>query len=91
MDLIVKTISRLIGVPAISMFNKSSFLSEIWLCVPLFYRLCATSVNILSSSSLYCHYMFRPNRPSSGVHVVVMKVSTSHCNAVLFSYVVASD
>jgi hypothetical protein len=50
-----------------------------------FCRLRATSVNILSSFSLYsCHYMFRPNRPSSGVQVVVMKESAAHCEAVLF-------
>jgi hypothetical protein len=48
-----------------------------------FYRLCATSVNILSLFSLYCHYMFRPNRPSSGAQVVVMKEFAAHCNAVL--------
>jgi hypothetical protein len=29
--------------------------------------------------------MFRPNWPSSGVQVVVIKVSTAHCNAVLLS------
>jgi hypothetical protein len=52
-------------------------------------RLCATLVNI-HSSSLY-QYMFWPNRPSSGVQVVVMKESAAHCNAVLFSYAVASD
>jgi hypothetical protein len=28
-------------------------------------------------------YMFRPNRPSSGAQVVVMKESAAHCNAVL--------
>jgi hypothetical protein len=33
---------------------------------------------------LHCHYMFRPNRPSSGVVVVTVKL---FC----FSYVVASD
>jgi hypothetical protein len=32
---------------------------------------------------LYWHYMFRPNRPSSGVQVVVMEESAAHCNAVL--------
>jgi hypothetical protein len=37
------------------------------------FRQPATSVNILSSSYLYCHYMFRPNWPSSDVQVVVMK------------------
>jgi hypothetical protein len=44
---------------------------------------CATSVNILSSSSLYCHYMFRPTWPKSGVQVVVMKDPAALCNAVL--------
>jgi hypothetical protein len=29
------------------------------------------------------HNMFRANRPSSGVHVVVMKESAAHYNAVL--------
>jgi hypothetical protein len=38
-------------------------------------------VNILSLFSLYCHYIFRPNRPSSGVQVVVMEESAAHCNA----------
>jgi hypothetical protein len=57
----------------------------------IFCRLCATSVNIFSSLSLYCDYMFRPNRPSSGVQVVTMKESAAHCNSVLFSYAVASD
>jgi hypothetical protein len=56
--------------------------SESWLYVPLFCRVCAMSVNIVSSFSLYC-YMFRPNRPSSGVQVVVMKKSAAHCNALL--------
>jgi hypothetical protein len=28
--------------------------------------------------------MFRPNRPSSGVQVVVVKESVAHCKAVLF-------
>jgi hypothetical protein len=50
-------------------------------------RLCATSINILSSFSLYCHhYMFRRNRrTSSGVQVVVMKETAARCNAVLLS------
>jgi hypothetical protein len=48
-----------------------------------FCRTCATSVNILSPSCLYCHYMFRPNWPSSGVQVVVMKDSAFLCNAAL--------
>lgn len=46
------------------------------------HRLCATSVNILSSS-LYSHYLFRPSRPSSGVHVIVTKESAAHRNALL--------
>jgi hypothetical protein len=47
----------------------------LWLCVLLFCRLCASSVNILSPCSLCCHYMFRPNRPSSGVQIVVINDS----------------
>jgi hypothetical protein len=42
-----------------------------------FCRLFATSVNILSSFSLYWHYMFRRNWPSSVVQVVVMKESSA--------------
>jgi hypothetical protein len=30
-----------------------------------------------------CKYMFRPNRPPSGVQVAVMKECAAHCNAVL--------
>jgi uncharacterized protein (DUF111 family) len=30
------------------------------------------------------HNIFGPNRPSSGVQVVVMKESAGHCSAVLF-------
>jgi hypothetical protein len=44
-----------------------------------FCRLCATLVNILPPFSCYCLYMFRPNRPSSGVQVVVMKQSAADC------------
>jgi hypothetical protein len=40
---------------------------------------------IFSSFPLYFHYMVRPNRASSGVPVVVMKESASHCDAVLLS------
>jgi hypothetical protein len=47
-----------------------------------FYCLYAMLVNI-HSSSLYCHHMFLPNWPSSGVQVVVMKDSAAYCNAVL--------
>jgi hypothetical protein len=39
--------------------------------------LCSTSINILPSFSLYCLYMFRPNRPPSGVQLVVMKESAA--------------
>jgi hypothetical protein len=28
--------------------------------------------------------MFRPNRPSSGAHVLVVKDSAAHCKGVLF-------
>jgi hypothetical protein len=38
---------------------------------------------IFSSFSLNCHCMFRPNWPSSGVQVVVIKESDAHCNALL--------
>jgi hypothetical protein len=38
----------------------------------------------------YCHCMFRPNRPSSGVQVVVMKESAT-VMLFCFSYVVASN
>jgi hypothetical protein len=34
-------------------------------------------------SSLYCHYMFRPNRPSSGAQAVVIKEPATQSNAVL--------
>jgi hypothetical protein len=33
---------------------------------------------------LYWQYMFRPNRPSSGVQVVMNKESAAHCKAALF-------
>jgi hypothetical protein len=36
------------------------------------------SVNIFSSPSLYCRYMFWPDWPSSGVQVVVMKDFAVH-------------
>jgi hypothetical protein len=34
--------------------------------------------------------MFRPNWPSSGVQVVVVKDSAAYCNAVLFPPIVVS-
>jgi uncharacterized membrane protein len=37
------------------------------------------------------HYMFLPNRPSSGVQVVVVKDSTAHCNAVIFAPIVVAS
>jgi hypothetical protein len=55
---------------------------DLTLC-PTIFHLCAKSINSPSSSYLYCHYTFRPNLPSSGVKVVVLKESTAHCNAVL--------
>jgi hypothetical protein len=56
----------------------------IWICLLLLCYLWATSVNILSSFSLYWHYKFRPNQPPSGVKVVLIKESSAHCKAVLF-------
>jgi hypothetical protein len=35
--------------------------------------------------------MFQPNQPSSGVQVVMMKVSAAHCNAVLLYYWSSSE
>jgi hypothetical protein len=49
------------------------------------------SLNMLSPSALYFHYMFRPNWPSSAVQVGVLKESATRCNVALLSYVVASD
>jgi hypothetical protein len=68
-------------VSKVIIFNCSILLH----CIDLTLRsafccLCAMLVNILSSFSLYCHYMFWPNWPSSGVQVVVMKESVAHCN-----------
>jgi hypothetical protein len=48
-----------------------------------FFAVCAMSVNILLSFSLYCYYMFQPNWPSAGVQIVVMNESAAHCNAVM--------
>jgi hypothetical protein len=60
-----------------------SKLDFLWLCVLLLRRKCDASVTVLSSFSLYCHYMFRPNRPSSGVQVIVIKKSAVLYNAFL--------
>jgi hypothetical protein len=35
--------------------------------------------------------MFRPNWPSSGVHVVMVKVSAAHCNAGFFPPIVVAS
>jgi hypothetical protein len=43
-----------------------------------------TSFTILSSYSFIGHFMFRPNWPSSGVQVVMVKDSAVHCNAWFF-------
>jgi hypothetical protein len=39
---------------------------------------------------LYCLYKFQPNRPSSGVQVVLVKDSAAHCNAVFFPPIVVT-
>jgi hypothetical protein len=54
-------------------------------------RLCATSFTIVSSYSFIRHYTFRPNWPSSGVQVVMIKYSAAHCNAVFFLAVVVAS
>jgi hypothetical protein len=41
--------------------------------------------------SVYWRYIFRPNRPSSGVEAVVIKESAAHCNAVSFLSCGSSD
>jgi hypothetical protein len=40
----------------------------------------------VQSRSFLFHYMFRPKWPSSGAHVVVLKVSAAHSNAVFFLF-----
>jgi hypothetical protein len=54
-------------------------------------RLCTTSFTILSSYSFVGHCMFRPNWPSSGVQVVMVKGSAVHCNAVLILHIVLAS
>jgi hypothetical protein len=51
-------------------------------------RLCATSFTILSSYSFIGHYMFRPNRPSSRIQVVMVWDSAGHCNTGFFPPIV---
>jgi hypothetical protein len=34
--------------------------------------------------------MFRPNWPSSGVQIVMVKDSAAHCNAVFFPFIVVA-
>jgi hypothetical protein len=55
------------------------------LCVPLL-AVCI-QVPLIFTRLLFIlyHYIFRPNRPSSGVQFVVAKESAGHCNAVLLS------
>jgi hypothetical protein len=36
-------------------------------------------------------YMFRPNWPSSGVQVVMVKDSAAHCNAIFFPPIVVAS
>jgi hypothetical protein len=43
------------------------------------------------SYSFIGHYMFRPNRPSSGVQVIMVKDSAAHCNAVFFLPIVVAS
>jgi hypothetical protein len=57
----------------------------------ILYRLCATSFTILSSYSFIGRYMFRPNWPSSGAQVVMVKDSATHCNAVFFPPIVVAS
>jgi hypothetical protein len=44
----------------------------------------ATSFTIHSLYSIIGHYVLRPNGPSSGVQVVMVKDSAAHCNTVIF-------
>jgi hypothetical protein len=39
----------------------------------------------------YCHYMFQPSWPSSGVRVVMVKDSAAHCNAVFCPPIVVTS
>jgi hypothetical protein len=41
--------------------------------------------------SLFGHYMFRPNLPSSNVQVFMVKDSAAHCNEVLFPPIVVAS
>jgi hypothetical protein len=54
---------------------------DLTLCFAFMPSIC--DVGYYSLGFLYCHYMFRHNRPSSCVQVVVMKESAGHCNAIL--------
>jgi hypothetical protein len=64
------------------------YFSILFHCIYLTYeflcRLSATSFIILSSYYLIAQYTFRPDWPSSGVQVVMVKDSAAHCNAVFF-------
>jgi hypothetical protein len=69
----------------------SILLHYVDLTYELLCRLCATSLTILSSCSLIGKYVFRPNWPSSGVQVVMVKGSAAHCNAVFFPPIVVAS
>jgi hypothetical protein len=64
--------------------SNASVNASVYLTFELLCRLCATSFTILSSYSFIGHYMFRFNWPSSGVQVVMVKDSATHCSAVFF-------
>jgi hypothetical protein len=69
------------------LLGKSNLISEFGTSVPFM----CNFFTVLSSYSFIGHYMFRPNWPSAGVQVVVVKDTVAHCNAVVFpSIVVAS-
>jgi hypothetical protein len=70
------------------MLYFSIMLHCIDLTLELLCRLCGTLFAILSLNSFIGHYMFRPNWPSSGVQVVMVKDSAAHYNAILFPPIV---
>jgi hypothetical protein len=57
----------------------------------ILYRLRVRPFTILSSCSFIGHCTFRPNWPSSGVEVVMVKDSAAHSNAVLFPPIVIAS
>jgi hypothetical protein len=48
-------------------------------------------VHLLSSFSFIGHYTIRPNCPSSGVQVVMVKDSSACCKSVIFPPIVVSS